>query len=329
MNGRTLAVGLAAAVVMAGCGGASATPLEPGVDFTVVTDLDPIADLVKRVSGDRAEVVSLVPTGLDGHTYEPRPSDLVTLSTAHLFIGNGGGLNPAIDSMALGNLPDGSPMVALAELSIRDDELMYTDVHSHDGGPPHGHTGNAHLWTNIAFAERYVDQIAAALSDRDPAGAEYYLANVEELHGQLRALSQAAREAISSVPAEHRKLVVYHDAWSYFGREFGIEVIGAIQPADFSEPSAAEIRDMVQQIREEEVPAFFGSEVFPSDVLDVVARESGASYVGDLNDDWLPGQPGDADHSYVGMMVHNVSRIVDALGGDPAPLDQVELEPAA
>jgi ABC-type Zn uptake system ZnuABC Zn-binding protein ZnuA len=123
-------------------------------------------------------------------------------------------------------------------------------------------------------------------------------------------------EAIASIPAQNRKLIVYHDSWSYFGRRYGIPVIGAIQPVSFSEPSANEIRRMIDQIRAQKVPAFFGSEVFPSDVLDAVAAETGAKYYSDLSDEELPGEPGTPQHSYEGMMIENVRLITSALGGD-------------
>ncbi len=326
-SGSRLLIGTAfVALVAAGCGGSSsAPPLVAGQDFTVVVDLDPLRDLVEQVAGGRAEVVALVPSGLDGHTYEPRPSDVETLATAHAFIGNGGQLNPAIEQLAEDNLPEDSALIKLANVTIRDDEVLYTDLHSHGDGVEHGHTANAHLWTNPPYTMRYVDEIAAALTELDPDGAVIYADNADRLNARLETLSDAIAEAVVTVPPEMRKLVVYHDSWSYFGRNYGIEVIGAIQPADFSEPSAAEVGAMIEQIRAESVPAFFGSEVFPSDVLGTVARESGADHVADLNDDRLPGEPGDPEHGYVGMMVHNVRTIVDALGGDSTPLDAVEL----
>lgn len=323
-SGVAIAVALLASACGSGGGGGAAPPLVPGESFTVVADLDPLTDLVRQVAGDRAEVVSLVPSGLDGHTYEPRPSDVTTIAQAHLFIANGGGLNLAVEDLAECNLSDGSPLVRLANVTVRDDELLYTDVHSHGDGPAHGHTGNVHLWTNPPYTMRYVDQIAAAMSERDTDGAEEYAGNAAALNERLQALSDAIAAAVATIPPDVRKLVVYHDSWSYFGRNYSIEVIGAIQPTDFSEPSAAEVRAMVEQIRSEGVPAFFGSEVFPSDVLEAVARESGADYVGDLNDDRLPGQPGDPEHGYIGMMLRNVRTIVDALGGDSSPLDAVD-----
>jgi ABC-type Zn uptake system ZnuABC Zn-binding protein ZnuA len=136
-------------------------------------------------------------------------------------------------------------------------------------------------------------------------------------------MDAAFRTALATIPEANRKLVVYHDSWSYFGRRYGLPVVGAIQPTDFSEPSAAELRATIDEVRAQGVPAFFGSEVFPSDVLQAIEAESGARYVADLSDDKLPGEPGSPEHSYVGMMVANTRTIVAALGGDPSALDAI------
>jgi ABC-type Zn uptake system ZnuABC Zn-binding protein ZnuA len=101
-------------------------------------------------------------------------------------------------------------------------------------------------------------------------------------------------------------------------------MIGAVQPADFSEPSAADVRAMIDQLRQVGVPAFFGSEVFPTRVLNAVAEETGAAYFSDLRDDELPGQPGEAQHSYIGMMKLNAEAIVKGLEGNPDALAAID-----
>jgi len=101
-------------------------------------------------------------------------------------------------------------------------------------------------------------------------------------------------------------------------------VVGAIQPSDFAEPSAQEVADLIDQVNEENIPAIFGSEVFPSDVLETIAAETGAEYVDDLRDDDLPGEPGDDLHSYIGLMVNNMKIMLPALGGDASAMDDVD-----
>jgi ABC-type Zn uptake system ZnuABC Zn-binding protein ZnuA len=171
---------------------------------------------------------------------------------------------------------------------------------------------------------RYAEIVRDTLAARDPANADAYRANYEAFAARIAALDKAIVDAVASIPAGNRKLLTFHDSWAYFAPVYGMTVIGAIQPADFSEPSARDVADLIDQVKAEQVPAIFGSEVFLSPVLEQIARESGAEYVDDLRDDDLPGQPGDANHSYIGMMKENLRIMAEALGGDPALLDGVD-----
>ncbi len=137
----------------------------------------------------------------------------------------------------------------------------------------------------------YVERISEILSDTTRPTPRTYAERAAAVTAQLQQMDAAFVTALATIPEANRKMVVYHDSWSYFGRRYNIPVIGAIQPTDFSEPSAAELRATIEEVRAAGVPAFFGSEVFPSDVLEVIEAESGATYVADLSDDLLPGDP--------------------------------------
>jgi ABC-type Zn uptake system ZnuABC Zn-binding protein ZnuA len=126
---------------------------------------------------------------------------------------------------------------------------------------------------------------------------------------------------------QQRKLLTYHDSWPYFARRYGLTIVGAIQPAHFSEPSPREVARLIDQLRREKVPAVFGSEVFPSKVLHKIASEAGVRYVTTLRDDVLPGTAGETDHSYTGMMRYNVTTMLEALGGTPATFTTCLQEP--
>jgi ABC-type Zn uptake system ZnuABC Zn-binding protein ZnuA len=110
-------------------------------------------------------------------------------------------------------------------------------------------------------------------------------------------------------------LLTYHDSFPFFGSRYGLEIIGAVQPSDFTEPSAREVASLIDQIRERRVPAIFGSEVFPSPVMEQIAREGGAEFIDQLRDDDLPGEHGDPRHTYLGLMLENMEIMVPALGG--------------
>jgi ABC-type Zn uptake system ZnuABC Zn-binding protein ZnuA len=319
---RVVAGAAVAVLALGACGDDGETA--GGEGPKVVATVPPIADLVQRVAGDRVEVKTMVPEGQDAHTFVPNPSDARNLAGVELFFDNGYGLNVSLLEFASQNVPDDVTAVFLGEETVEPLDLIAEPGANCHQGHCHGGAYNAHMWPNIKYAIRYVPAIADALSQADPEGEDVYEENADALVAELEKLDQAAREVVDSIPEENRKLVVYHDSWSYFAREYGMEVIGAIQPADFSEPSAAELRRMVQQIQNENVPAFFGSEVFPSDVLETVAQESGAEYRADLADDDLPGEPGDPEHSYIGLMVSNLRILAESLGGDASPVEDID-----
>ena len=106
-----------------------------------------------------------------------------------------------------------------------------------------------------------------------------------------------------------------------------MEVIGAVQPSNFSQPSVREVAELIDQIKELALPAVFGSEVFDSDVLETIAREAGARFVDDLADDDLPGGPGDPRHSYLGLMLQNMESMIPALGGNVSSLAGIDPSP--
>jgi ABC-type Zn uptake system ZnuABC Zn-binding protein ZnuA len=278
--------------------------------------------IVKEIAGNLVLVESIIPPGGNGHTYEPVPSDAVRVASAELYIENGLDLNPAVSQFVEANAPAGIPKVTLAD-AIPKNEVISTDTASQIAAHGHAHSFNAHLWTDPIYAIAYVERIASALSSLDSANAAKYQDRARKFINRLRNLDSVFRLAIDSIPLPNKKLVVYHDSWSYFGRRYGIPIVGAIQPVTFAEPSADEIRRMIDQIRREKVPAFFGSEVFPSDVLATVATETGATYHADLSDEEIPGNPGTPEHSYEGMMIANVRLITSALGGNVSILADV------
>lgn len=318
MSRRLVALAVFALVVTA-CGDAAAP--EEG-RLKVVTTVAPITDIAGIIAGPDVEVVGIVPQGVDSHTYEPSPAVAEELSDARLFIANGLFLEEPSLQLAEASLPEDAEILELADRVVTPEEWVFDFTFPEEEGIP-----NPHLWTSPPLAKEYARLIAEKLAEIDREHADAYQARYQGYAQQLDELDAAIFAAVETVPVEQRKLVTYHDSFPYFAPRYGLEIVGAIQPSDFSEPSAAEVRELIDQIRDLGVPAIFGSEVFPSDVLEVIAEETGADYVEDLRDDELPGEPGDPEHSYVGMMIFNVRTIVAALGGDPFPLDAMDPAP--
>ncbi|MCC5949176.1 MAG: zinc ABC transporter substrate-binding protein, partial [Nitriliruptoraceae bacterium] len=136
----------------------------------------------------------------------------------------------------------------------------------------------------------------------------------------LHDLERTIRDGTVTIPASNRTLIAYHDAWTYFARDHGLDFV-ALQPGDYAEPSASEVRALIDLVRERRAPAVFGSEEFPTPVLAAIAEETDATYVTDLADDVLPGSPGDPEHTYVELMRRNAASIVGSLGGDASGIE--------
>ncbi len=314
---------------MAACGDddepADADPNESADDaddaaLLIATTVAPITSIASNIIGARAEIVGIVPEGTNSHTFEPQPSVAELLSDADVIFINGLVLEEPTKELALANMADGARLVELGDETIDPDEYKYDFSFPEDEGKP-----NPHLWTDPSLALAYAEIVRETMSDVDPDGAADYSANYDEFTECVSELDEAMQAAFATIPPENKLLLTYHDAYAYFAENYGFEVIGAIQPADFGDPSPQEVADLIDQIEAEGVPAIFGSEVFPSPVLDQIAAETGGTYVDTLRDDDLPGAPGDADHSWVGLMKSNYITMTSALGGEPTALMEFEV----
>lgn len=314
--------------LVSACGGAAApaatTPPEPAqtdqeaaapataAQLNVVGTVSPVTNIIYNIGGERINLSGIVPEGVNSHTFEPAPSDAQILAQADLIFINGLSLEEPTLRLAEANKKEGAEIILLGEQTISSAEYVYDFSFPKEAGSP-----NPHLWTNPLHALRYAEIIRDVLVGRDAANAAEYNQNYEAFKARIEALDKAIQETIDSIPAANRKLLTYHDSWAYFAPRYGLTVIGAIQPSDFAEPSAQEVANLIKQLRTESVPAIFGSEVFPSPILDQIAKEAGVQYVDTLRDDDLPGQPGDSNHSFIGLIVEDVRIMAEALGGRP------------
>ena len=309
---RTLAAALALAILLAAC----ASQPDDDSRLRVVTTVAPLRSIVENVGGERVLVIGLVPEGVNSHTYDPPPSAAADIARADLIVLNGLNLElPALE-LAQANRAADAPILLLGDSALPPEEYVYDFSFPRSEGNP-----NPHLWTAPHLAAVYAELVRDALIALDPDGAAVYRRNSERFTARLAQLDEAIARATATIPPERRKLLTYHDSFPYFAPRYGLEVIGAVQPSDFSEPSPAEVAALIAQLREARVPAIFGSEVFPSEVLETIAREAGVVQVSTLSDDDLPGRRGDPENTLIAMLVENVRTIVAELGGDPSALD--------
>ncbi len=311
-----LALGLVAACLIASA--CSRTGTADSGRIQVVTTVSPITNIVQNVGGDKIDITGIVPEGTNSHTFEPAPSDAAVLANADVVFINGLHLEEPTKELADANVPAGVPIIELGTRTVTPEQYIYDFSFPRSGGDP-----NPHLWTNPLYAMSYAKIVKDELSKLDPADAAVFASNFQAFKERIEELDRDVREVTQTVPPENRVLLTYHDSFPYFAREYGWKVIGAIQPSDFAEPTPQEVAGLIDQIEAEHVPAIFGSEVFPSTVLQQIADETGARYVDSLRDDDLPGENGDPDHSYFGLMVFDFTTFMGALGGDVEPLRRV------
>ena len=287
--------------------------------LNVVTTVAPITSIVENIAGDKIQLAGIIPEGINSHTFEPIPSDSKLLSSADLIILNGLDLETPTLELAQANLKPGASFYSLGDKTIKEADYIFDFSFPKEQGHP-----NPHLWLNPEYAMRYATLVRDELIRLDPKNKSVYEQNAAQFLKKLETLDQAIKEAAQTIPPNNRRLLTYHDSWPYFARRYGFQVIGAVQPSDFADPSPREMVRLIEQIKKAKVPAVFGSEVFPSPVLEQIAREAKSRYIDKLRDDELLGKPGDPQHSYIGMMIENMTIMFEALGGSTEALKKVD-----
>ena len=285
----------------------------------VVSSVAPITNIIKNIGGDIIELTGLVPEGINSHTFELTPSDAVTVGSADLIIINGLHLEVDFERVIEAASNPELQLLRLADNTITRDQWIFDFSFPQEQGNP-----NPHLWLNVAHAMKYAELIRDKLIEMDPQNADYYSSNAERYLAVLQNLDQGIMQAVQTIPLENRKLVTYHDSWAYFSPRYNMTVIGAVQPSDFGEPTPQEVARIIDQLRTERVPAIFASEVFPSTVVDQIAREANVQVVETLSDDDLPGELGAPENTYVGMMLENMRTMITALGGNVSSLEGID-----
>jgi ABC-type Zn uptake system ZnuABC Zn-binding protein ZnuA len=287
----------------------------------VVTSVAPITDIVKNIGGEKIDVMGIIPEGSDSHTFELVPSDVVKMHDADLVIIDGLNLEGSMEKVAneIRNKNHLLQLLKLGDNTVTQDQWIFDFSFPKEKGDP-----NPHLWLNVVYAMKFANLTRDKLIEMDTKNGASYSSNADRYISLLKKLDQGIMQAVQTVPPLNRKLLTYHDSWAYFAPRYGMEVIGAVQQSDFGEPSPQYVAKLIDQIRSEKVTAIFGSEEFQSKVVAQVAKEGNVTIVQTLNDDALPGNPGDSNHTYVGMMLENMKNMIIPLGGNIEALIGIE-----
>lgn len=297
-----------AALVLTGCGSA---PQSADEGLRVLASTSFLADIAQNVAGNRLSVSSLLPVGVDPHAYQAAPSDVKKIAEGDVLILNGLEYEHFMETL-LENA-GGEPLVieATAGLEPLTAEHDTEDTESAEG---HGHeAGDPHMWLDPNLVITYVENIRDGLSKADPDGAESYQSNAEAYMDQLKDLDAWIAAQVQTVPVERRLLVTNHEALGYFAERYGFEIVDTILPSFSSEASASaqEIAAAVNAVKESGAPAIFLSEVENTKLAEQIAAETGVQVVATLHFESLT--EGDPAATYIAMMKHNVTQIVNAL----------------
>ncbi len=265
-------------------------------------------------------IEGIVPEGTNSHTFEPEPRTAELLSDADLILVNGLKLEDPTISLAEANMAPDGRIVEIGTTVLPEEDYIFDFSFPKEEGKP-----NPHLWTDPTYAVAYAGVVRDELVALDPDNAEYYEGNLAGFQAKAEELADAVRTDQASVPEGNLKLLTYHDAYAYFAKDFGWKVIGAVQPDSFADPAPSEVAALIEQVKAEGVPTIFGSEVFPSAVLQEIGNAAGVRYEESLRDDDLPGAPGDVEHSWLGLMRYNFATMIRGLGGDPATLEAMDI----
>jgi zinc/manganese transport system substrate-binding protein len=294
----SLGLVLVALAMAAGCGSDSDSGSD--TDLTVVATTTEVADLVRQVGGERVDVSGLLSPGADPHGYEPRPSDAASILDAAVVFRSGGEVDEWLDEL-VDNAGGDAEIVDLID-SVRTIEA--------DGET------DPHWWQDPRNALLAVAAIREALSEADPDGRGAYERNAAAYSRELRRLDEQIAACIGKVPAAKRKLVTTHDSLGYFARRYGIEVVGSVIPSlsTQAQPSAGDIAELVDQVRDEGVEAVFPEAETSERLERALAREAGAEVGDPLWADTLGGE-GSRAETYVDAMAANTAALVEGMSG--------------
>lgn len=279
---------------------------EPMVKVTATTGM--VADLVKAVGGSRVEVTQLLGPDVDPHTYKPTTEDAGKLAKADLIFYNGLMLEGRMSDLLAKLGRSGRKVYPVTE-RLPEDQLLE---------PPEfeGHY-DPHVWFDVALWAGTVPTIVEGLSAADPEGKAVYEENARILLERLATLDAWCLETAATLPEKRRILVTSHDAYNYFGRAYGFQVVGLQGVSTVSEAALSDMAGMVDFIKARQVPAIFVESSVNPAAIRRVAEDAGVEVGGELFSDAL-GEPGQNKRgfdvgTYEGMIRYNMTTLVDAL----------------
>jgi len=279
--------------------------------LNVLATIGMIGDVVKQIGGDRTQVTTLMGPGVDPHLYRATREDVARMLRTDIIFYNGLVLEGKMTDAIIRVARSGRPVYAVTEL-LPEDQLI----------EPDGADGlyDPHVWMDPRAWSLAAQLIADRLTAHDQEGAATYQSNLATLQAKMAELDAYAGRAIASIPERQRVLVTAHDAFNYFARRYDIEVMGIQGLSTEGEAGVRRIQELVGVLVERRIPAVFvESSVSDRNVLALVEGAQAQGHQvrvgGELFSDAM-GDPGTYEGTYIGMIDHNVTTMVHALGGE-------------
>jgi manganese/zinc/iron transport system substrate-binding protein len=283
-----------------------ATAAEKKIKVTATITI--VADFARNVGGDRVEVETLMGPGVDPHLYKAAASDVTKLQQADVIFYSGLLLEGKMQDI-FGKLARSKRFVYAVTESIPPERLLE---------PPQfaGHY-DPHVWFDVPLWKICVDVVAKGLSEVDPPGKDGYEKRAAATRARLDELHAWALKKAAELPAERRILVTSHDAYNYFGRAYGFQVVGLQGISTVSEAGLADVAKLTDFIKQKKIKAVFVESSVPHDTIERISKDAGVKIGGELFSDAM-GTPGQIENgydlgTYEGMIKHNLTTIVEAL----------------
>ena len=278
-----------------------------GAPLSVVATVGMVADLARGVGGDDVAVQGLMGPGVDPHLYKATSSDLIRLQRAEVILYSGLHLE--------GKMQETFQRLSKSGRRVR----AVTDVLPQERLIRVGRDGmvDPHVWFDVDLWARCADGVASELSAARPESADRFRQRAATVKEELKALHQWVRDRVASVPASRRILVTSHDAFGYFGKAYGFQVVALQGVSTVTEAGLADMAQLTDFIRSKGVPAVFVESSVSHASLERIRKDAGVKLGGELFSDAMgtPGQQhGGYDlGTYQGMIRQNVDRIVEGL----------------
>ena len=306
---------------------ASIETVKSSEQIKVVATFSILGDMVKRIGGDHVNLTTLVGPNGDTHVYKPTPNAAKKLSEADLLFVNGldfeGWITRLIEASGYKGrhviATSGVKTIAYEEGEGHDDHSedkheKHADDNHKDSHAHHDHGAfDPHAWQTPANAKFYVNNITAALAQFAPNKATKFYQNRASYIAEIEALHIQIHKMVASLPKNQRTVVTSHDAFQYFGREYGLTFIAPQGVSTDSEASAQDVAKLIEQMRTQQIKAVFIENITDPRLLQQIAKETGATIGGTLYPGALSEPSGPAP-TYLKMLHHNATTLTQALG---------------